>query len=150
MTCTICGRRMQVQKSAESWVRYRCRHEISPRNAAGPPGVRIYRQTAVLQRISPWLTELLRGPALAATVNALVNVVEPPRPDSRVELLRRRQGDAREKLRRLVDALALGTFPAESLAGPITAAQAGCRQHDPDQNAYAGSISQELSDRAQR
>ena len=36
--------------------------------------------SAVLQRINPWLTELLRGPALAATVNALVNVVEPPQP----------------------------------------------------------------------
>ena len=54
----------------------------------------------------------------------MVNVVEPPRPDSRVELLRRRESDARDKLRRLVDALALGTFPAESLAAPITAAQA--------------------------
>jgi len=57
-------------------------------------------------------------------VDALVNVVEPPRPDSRVELLRRREGDARKKLRRLVEALSLGAFPAESLAGPITAAQA--------------------------
>jgi DNA invertase Pin-like site-specific DNA recombinase len=31
MTCTICGRRMQVQKSAEPWVRYRCRaRDLTP------------------------------------------------------------------------------------------------------------------------
>ena len=119
------GRRMQVQKSAEPWVRYRCRaRDLTPGTLLDHPASVSIGQTAVLQRINPWLTELLRGRALAATVNALVNVVEPPRPDSRVELLRRRENDAREKLRRLVDALALGTFPAESLAGPITAAQA--------------------------
>lgn len=125
MTCTICGRRMQVQKSAKSWVRYRCRaRDLTPGTLLDhPPSVSI-GQTAVLQRINPWLAEMLRGPDLGATMDALVNVVEPPRPDCRVELLRRREGDAREKLRRLVDALALGAFPAESLAAPISAAQA--------------------------
>ncbi len=43
--------------------------------------------------------------------------------DSQSEVLRRREAEAREKLRRLTDALSAGIDPA-ALAGPINAAQA--------------------------
>ncbi len=129
MTCGVCGRRMQVHRSVRSAdpftsLRYRCRaRDLTPGAFSDHPASASIGQAAVLDRINPWLIGLLQGPTRAATVNALVSVVESPRMDSQADVLRRREAEAREKLRRLTDALSAGIDPA-ALAGPINAAQA--------------------------
>lgn len=129
MTCGVCGRRMQVHRSVRSAdpftsLRYRCRaRDLTPGAFSDHPASASIGQAAVLDQINPWLIGLVQGPTRAATVNALVSVVESPRTDSQAEALRRREAEAREKLRRLTDALSAGIDPA-ALAGPINAAQA--------------------------